>query len=99
MFTGDYNVAFVAIFIAVALLAGVLIARSGYFTRNREETNDPRRNVRPNDTNYNQNMYDEGKIESMTKEEARKFKERVDKGELSALSPRDFAALKRKLAE
>ncbi len=95
----DINVAFPVIFIIVALVLGVIIAKTGIFTRNRDETNDPRRGVKPNDTNYNMNTFDKDKIDSMSQADAKRFIEQVRKGDLSSLSPRDFAALKEKAGE
>ena len=93
----DINIAFPVIFIAVALLLGILVAKSGFFTRNRNETDDPRRGLKPNNTNYNMSTFSEKELKNMTKAEAKTFLQQVEKGELTSLSPRDFAALKEKI--
>lgn len=91
--------AFIIGFFVLAIVIGFFIIRSGAFVRNREETNDPRRGLQPNNTNYNESMFSEEELRSMSKKEAQVFIERVRKGELSALSPRDFAILQEKVGE
>lgn len=50
-----------------------------------------------NETNYNINMLDEARIEKMSPQEAKEWVNKLDQSDLSALSHRDFYALKEKI--
>lgn len=84
------------VIIGIITVAAALITASGYYTT-QTKVNDPRRHLKPNSTNYNLSMYSREEIEKMTKQEAEDFIEEMRSGNLSSLSPRDFAVLQEKL--
>ena len=91
----------VSLTLALLVIGGILIialffTASGKFTA-KKESNDPRRHLQPNATNYNQSMFTREELENMSKEEAQNFLDQIREGSLSSLSPRDFAVLKEKL--
>ena len=94
----NFSITALIIFIVVVLFVGALLISKGKFSRS-PETNDPRRGLKPNATNYNQSMFSEDELKSMTKEEAKNFLEQLQKGDLTSLSPRDFAILKEKIKD
>ena len=86
-----------AIIIGTVVILGAAFAWFRIGTKNKT-SHDPRKHLTPNDTNYNQNMFDTERLQSMTREEAKQFLANLEESEqVTSLSPRDFAELKKKV--
>ena len=92
-----------ASFLFVILVLTILIIILGFNFINRRRKIDPprdaRKDLQPNNTNYNMSTFDREELESMSNMELEVLLKKCNEGELTSLSPRDFHYIQKRLAD
>ena len=92
-----------ASFLFVVLVLAIIIILLGInFINRRKKTNfarDVRKDLKPNNTNYNMATFSRDELEGMSNIELKVLLEKCDEGELTSLSPRDFQYIKKRLSK